>query len=82
MTTKAASWGAENSTDSTLSGIVSALKRSWSKRRTNLLLADLDDQTLNDIGLLPSQVRRTRQGLADWVIQTQSGTQRIVFIGR
>jgi uncharacterized protein YjiS (DUF1127 family) len=65
-----------------LAGLVSELKRAWSERRTYLLLADLDDHTLDDIGFHPSQVRRTRQGLTDWVVQTQSGTSRIVFIGR
>jgi uncharacterized protein YjiS (DUF1127 family) len=65
-----------------LSGMIEEIRRGWSERRTNLLLADLDDHTLDDIGLHPSQVRRTRQGLTDWVIQTQSGTSRIVFIGR
>ena len=65
-----------------LSAMIEDLRRGWSERRTNLLLADLDDHTLDDIGLHPSQVRRTRQGLTDWVIQTNSGTSRIIFIGR
>jgi len=65
-----------------LSGMVEEIRRGWSERRTNLVLADLDDHTLDDIGLHPSQVRRTRQGLSDWVIQTRSGTSRIIFIGR
>lgn len=64
-----------------LSGLIAEFRRGWSERRTNLLLADLDDHTLDDIGLHPSQVRRTRQGLTDWVIQTNSGTSRIIFIG-
>jgi uncharacterized protein YjiS (DUF1127 family) len=59
-----------------------ALKRRWSQRRTSLMLADLDDQTLKDIGLDRGQVQRARQGLADWVVQTHSGTSRIFFIGR
>lgn len=83
MTTKTATWGAETAPQQTisLSGIFATMKRAWSRRRTRLLLADLDDETLYDIGLDPSQVHRHR-GLADWVVQTQSGTSRIVFIGR
>jgi len=65
-----------------LSGMISEVRRGWSERRTSLLLADLDDHVLKDIGFHPGQVRRTRQGLTDWVIQTNSGTSRIVFIGR
>ena len=85
MTTKTATWGAESSrsgTAATLSTIFATFTRKWSKRRTNFILADLDDHTLDDIGLHPSQVRRTRQGMSDWVVQTQSGTSRIIFIGR
>ena len=82
MTTRTATWGSQQLTDTTGSDFWAALKRRWSHRRTNLVLADLDDQTLKDIGLDRGQVRRTRQGLADWVVQTQSGTQRITFIGR
>jgi uncharacterized protein YjiS (DUF1127 family) len=80
MTTTTATWGSQQLTDTT--GYWAALKRRWSRRRTNILLADLDDQTLKDIGLDRGQVRRTRQGLADWVVQTHSGTSRILFIGR
>jgi uncharacterized protein YjiS (DUF1127 family) len=82
MTTRTATWGSQGLTDTTGSDFWAALKRRWSSRRTNLLLADLDDLTLKDIGLDRGQVRRTRQGLADWVVQTHSGTSRIVFIGR
>jgi uncharacterized protein YjiS (DUF1127 family) len=83
MTTRTATWGShEFQSAPSATGFFEAIKRRWSQRRTNLVLADLDDLTLKDIGLDRSQVRRTRQGLADWVVQTQSGTQRIMFIGR
>lgn len=84
MTTKTATWGAETQTNraATLSGVFASMKRAWSRRRTNTLLADLNDETLHDIGLDPSQVRRSHRDLTDWVVQTQSGTARIVFIGR
>ncbi len=84
MTTNTAVWGAEKTqaNGSTLSGIVARLRRNWSRRRTHLLLADLDDHTLDDIGVDPSHVWRTRPGAVDWVLQTHSGTARLVFIGR
>lgn len=82
MTTRTATRSWQQLTDTTGSDFWTSLKGRWSRRRTNLLLADLDDLTLKDIGLDRSQVRRTRQGLADWVVQTHSGTSRIVFIGR
>jgi uncharacterized protein YjiS (DUF1127 family) len=81
MTTRTATWGSHELTDTGGSDFWAALKRRWSQRRTNLVLADLDDLTLKDIGLDRSQVRRTRQGLANWVVQTNSGTSRIVFFG-
>lgn len=86
MTTKTASWGAESPRSdgigATLSRIVTLLKASRARRRTRVLLADLDNHTLDDIGLDPNHVWRTRPGLVDWVVQTQSGTARLVFIGR
>jgi uncharacterized protein YjiS (DUF1127 family) len=84
MTTDTALWGAEKPQASgfAFSGIVARLRRNWSRRRTHLILADLDDHTLDDIGVDPGHVRRNRRGLTDWVIQTQAGTARLVFIGR
>lgn len=82
MTTRTATWGSHELPSTSTTGFWQAMKRRWSQRRTSLLLADLDDLALKDIGLDRSQVQRSRQGLADWVVQTHSGTQRIVFIGR
>jgi uncharacterized protein YjiS (DUF1127 family) len=86
MTTKTATWGAESlqptGINAALSGIAERLRRFRAQRRTHLILADLDDHTLDDIGLDPSHVRRTRPGAIDWVVQTHSGTARLVFIGR
>lgn len=84
MTTNTALWGAEASQSETIgfSGLIARLRQNWARRRTHVLLADLDDLTLDDIGLDPSHVRRTRPGAVDWVVQTHSGTARLVFIGR
>jgi uncharacterized protein YjiS (DUF1127 family) len=86
MTTKTASWGADrpqsDGIGASLTGLVTGLKQAWARRRTHLILSDLDDHTLDDIGLDPSHVRRTRPGAIDWVVQTHSGTARLVFIGR
>ena len=83
MTTKTAPGAPKTqSTIGILSSLLATLKRNWAQRRTHITLADLDDHTLNDIGLDPSHVRRTRPGAVDWVVQTHSGTARLVFIGR
>lgn len=55
---------------------------SWSRRRTELLVADLDDHILNDIGLDPRNVRRPRSEMRDWVVDARSGPARLIFIGR
>jgi uncharacterized protein YjiS (DUF1127 family) len=62
--------------------IWSALKRRWSQRRTMLMLADLDDHTLRDIGLDRSQIGRPRHSMSDWVVGTATGRAQIAFIGR
>ena len=84
MTTKTALWGADTlqSDSFGFSGLFARLRQNWARRRTHTLLADLDDFTLDDIGLDPSHVRRTRPGAVDWVVQTHAGTARLVFIGR
>ena len=63
-------------------GLLARLRQSWSRRRTSILLADLDDRTLEDIGFETGRVRRTYAGMSDWVVQSHSGTARLVFIGR
>jgi uncharacterized protein YjiS (DUF1127 family) len=82
MTARTATWAIDSAQSIFGTELWSSLKRRWTRRRTSVLLADLDDQTLKDIGLDRGQVRRSRQGLTDWVVQTQSGTSRILFIGR
>jgi len=82
MSAQTAAWASQELTRTSTTGFWEAAKRRWSRRRTNLLLADLDDQTLKDIGLDRGQIQRSRQGLSDWVVQTQSGTSRLLFIGR
>ena len=86
MTTKTTTWGDESlqptGISATLSNLAEQLRRFRARRRTHLILSDLDDNTLDDIGLDPSHVRRTRPGAIDWVVQTHSGTARLVFIGR
>jgi uncharacterized protein YjiS (DUF1127 family) len=86
MTTNAASWGAERPQStgifSTISRVVEAISRARSRRRTELILADLDDHALVDIGLNPGEVRRGTRALTDWVVQSHSGTARLIFVGR
>ena len=59
-----------------------AVQQDRARRRTHLLLSDLEDHILDDIGVDPSHVRGTRPGAVDWVVQSHSGTARLVFIGR
>ena len=67
---------------SALGRLAAQLKQSRAKSRTNVLLSDLDDFILDDIGVDPTGLRRRPSGMVDWVVQTQSGTARLVFIGR
>jgi uncharacterized protein YjiS (DUF1127 family) len=84
MTTNTAIWGAESPRASgfSFSGMLAALRQHRVRRRTHLILSDLEDYLLDDIGLDPSHIRKTRPGAVDWVIQTHAGTARLVFIGR
>jgi hypothetical protein len=36
---------------------------------------------LEDIGFETGRVRRSRTAMANWVVQSHSGTARLVFIG-
>jgi uncharacterized protein YjiS (DUF1127 family) len=77
--------GASAGTDgffASLARFVTEMRRARTRSRTNLVLSDLDDFILDDIGVDPAGVRRRSSGMVDWVVQTQSGTARLVFIGR
>ena len=86
MTTNTASWDARSSQPngflSTLSFLIQAAFDARARRRTEAALAELDDHALLDIGVDPSDVRRHHRTVTDWVVQSHSGTARLVFIGR
>jgi uncharacterized protein YjiS (DUF1127 family) len=86
MTTNAARWDAESTQNngffSTFSNLASRLANAQIKRRTLAALAELDDHALLDIGVNPGEVRRSHRSVTDWVVQSHSGTARLVFIGR
>ncbi len=86
MTTNAARWGAERPQRtglfSTILQAAETFSRARAKRRTARALADLDDHVLIDIGLSPSEFRRNERAVTDWVLQSRSGTARLIFIGR
>jgi len=86
MKTQTAYWSAANRQSdgliATLSGLADRIRRNRARRRTHMLLADIDSYLLDDIGIDPSHVRRTRPGAVDWIVQSHSGTARLVFIGR
>ncbi len=78
-------WSGETVHPSSRSTILEAFNTAlamWSRRKTELLVADLDDHILNDIGLNPQIVRRPRAEMQDWVVDARSGPARLVFIGR
>lgn len=65
----------------TVSDLFASARQSWARRRTRSILSDLDDHTLQDIGLNPAEFR-ARSRTVDWVVQSNRGTARLVFIGR
>lgn len=65
-----------------LSDAAAAFRSYLSHRRTENLLAGLEEHILKDIGLYPAAVRRAHPGIADWIISTRSGTAWFTFIGR
>jgi len=78
-------WNGEAAHPSSRSIILEAFNTAlamWSRRKTEMLVADLDDHILNDIGLDPQNVRRPRAEIRDWVVDARSGPARLVFIGR
>jgi uncharacterized protein YjiS (DUF1127 family) len=86
MTTNTAAWDAERSQSigflSMIQRATEALARARAKRRTLSALGELDDHVLVDIGVNPGDVRRNHQAVTDWVVQSHSGTARLVFVGR
>jgi uncharacterized protein YjiS (DUF1127 family) len=64
----------------TLWRVAVALKRAWSRRRTRILLADLDDHILEDIGL---EKRRPVAGAPlGWAVEGRTRMPSLVFLGR
>ena len=67
---------------SSISAMVARVRQTWADRQTRIMLSDLDSRTLEDIGVDPSQARAAWTPMTDWVVQSHSGTARLVFIGR
>jgi uncharacterized protein YjiS (DUF1127 family) len=86
MTTNTAAMSGEsrrsNGFSAAIAQAVEAYRRSRARRRTQVALASLEDHVLRDIGLDPNGVRRPHRAMVDWVVQTNRGTARLVFIGR
>ncbi len=86
MSTNTANWGAERPQEigfvTLLSNAVKAVAHARTQRRTQMALAELDDHALLDIGVNPGDVRRNHRAVTDWVLQSHSGTARLIFIGR
>ena len=77
------------SSDRTLPSVFSMMleigeraRKAWGRQRTAMVLADLDDHILHDIGLNPGNARRPAATVRDWVVDGRAGPVRLVFIGR
>jgi uncharacterized protein YjiS (DUF1127 family) len=83
MSTNTAFWGATSSqSHGFFARLAAPFLDARAKRRTVTALAELDDYALVDIGIDPADVRRSHRAVTDWVVQSHSGTARLVFIGR
>ena len=59
-----------------------SLKRAWSRHRTRLVLSDLDDHVLRDIGLNPLEVRPQSVSLKLLSVKAESRMISPIFFGR
>lgn len=85
MTTQTATWTGGDTGERTRSLIWWAgvtLSRAWSRRRTRLVLSDLDDHVLRDIGLSPRDVRREPSALRSLSVGADGRMISPIALGR
>jgi uncharacterized protein YjiS (DUF1127 family) len=58
------------------------LKRAWTRRRTRLILSDLDDHVLRDIGLNPRDIRPVAPSLRSLTVGSEARLMAPVAFGR
>ena len=85
MTAYTAHWddaiAAPRPTRSVLGQGATALSHAFSRRRTRMILSDLDDHILDDIGLDPRTVRPAAQ-TSGWIVAATARMPSMVFLGR
>ena len=85
MTTRTAHWddaiAAPRPILPVLGRVAKTLMTRWSKRQTQIILSDLDDHMLRDIGVDPHNVRRGAAHTAGWMIKAQARMPAPVFLG-
>ena len=85
MTTHTAHWddaiAAPRPILSILGEVAITLKTMWSRRRTQIILSDLDDHMLRDIGVDPRMVHRGAAHTSGWMIKAQARMPAPVFLG-
>ena len=85
MTTRTAHWddaiAAPRPILPVLGGVAMTLKKMWSRRNTQIILSDLDDYQLRDIGVEPHMVHRGTAHTAGWMIKAQARMPAPVFLG-
>jgi uncharacterized protein YjiS (DUF1127 family) len=59
-----------------------SLKRAWSRHRTRLILSDLDDHVLRDIGLNPLDMRPQPMSLKPLSVKAESRMISPIYFGR
>jgi uncharacterized protein YjiS (DUF1127 family) len=86
MTTQTATWdgsaGSAERIRATIWWLAVALKRAWARRRTRLIISDLDDHVLRDIGLNPRDVRPAAPSLRSLSVGTEGRLMAPVVLGR
>lgn len=85
MTTHSAHWddalAGSRPIRTVLGGMAVALRNFWSRRRTRIILSDLEDDMLLDIGIDPHSVRHRAGQTAGWVVEAQARMPGLLFLG-
>jgi uncharacterized protein YjiS (DUF1127 family) len=86
MTTQTAAWDGEPARPdrirATIWWMAATLRRAWTRRRTRLILSDLDDHVLRDIGFNPRDVRPVAPSLRSLSVGTDARLNAPAPFGR
>jgi uncharacterized protein YjiS (DUF1127 family) len=86
MNARVRSWSGEAAHPASISAALLRALASWrrrrSRRRTLMLISELDEHVLADIGINPADVRRRQVGRSEWLVAAGPGMQRLMLIDR